>query len=403
MSENSSPNVHSVARVKSARELQTKYFLLGLSISVLVIVSFFFGAIADRVFVVKPVDYLLGQKQLISPKDTSSLTELVTSGDSVADISQVASESVVTVAIKTQQTVLDPFTSGIFGLYFGVPTGEVKEVQQDIGTGFVVSSDGLIVTNKHVVGESDSSYLIIDKNNQEYQVTKIYRDPVNDLAILKVEADLPALPLGDSDQIRVGESVIAIGTALGEFRHTVTTGVISGLGRGIQASDTLGTYIENIENVIQTDAAINPGNSGGPLLNSKGQVIGVSVAVSASAENIGFALPINVVKASIDNFNATGQFERAFFGVRYSMISKEAALMNEVPQGAYVLEVVEDSTASQAGIETGDIITKFDGIDITDDVSLAELINQRKIGQKVEIEYYRGKDKETAEVTLQGQ
>lgn len=405
MSENTRSNSQKVARVSSAQVIQTKYFLLGLSISVLVIVSFFFGAVADRVFVVKPVDYLVERAETTLLQPTSSASTMVGEGnvDSVADISQVASESVVTVSVKTKQTVLDPFTSGIFGLYLGVPTGEVKEVQQDIGTGFVVSQDGLIVTNKHVVSQTDASYLVVDKNDQEYEVTNIYRDPVNDLAILKVDAGLPALPMGDSDQIRVGESVIAIGTALGEFRHTVTTGVISGLGRGIQASDTLGTYIENIENVIQTDAAINPGNSGGPLLNSKGQVIGVSVAVSSSAENIGFALPINVVKSSIDNFNATGQFERAFFGVRYSMISKDAALMNEVPQGAYVLEVIEDSTAQQAGIETGDIITKFDGTDIKDDVSLAELINQKKIGQKVEIEYYRGKEKKTVEVTLQSQ
>ena len=293
------------------------------------------------------------------------------------------------------------FQNSGFGLFnFQVPTGETEEVQQDIGTGFVVAEDGLVVTNKHVVADGQVEYLVIDSAGVEHQVTDIYRDPSNDLAILQV-ADLkaPPLDLGDSETLRVGETAIAIGTALGEFRHTVTTGVISGLGRGIQAGGPF-FGLETLEGVIQTDAAINPGNSGGPLLNAAGQVIGVNVAVSAGAENIGFAIPINVVKASLDNFNQTGQFERPFLGVRYQMISEEAALANEVPEGAYLSEVVPDSVAAQAGLESGDIITRLAGDELTADNDLATVINQQQVGEQIQIEYWRAGQRETVTVTL---
>lgn len=381
---------------------QTKTFLLGLSISVLILVSFFGGALADRVFVVRPLDWLLKGHSLAtfparlntsSPESGSATTEVV------ADVSAVAADSVVTVSIKKQQRVIQPSALGIFG--GGFATSRVEEIKQDIGTGFVVEGSGLIVTNKHVVGDPAATYTVIDKNDQEYPVTNIYRDPVNDLAIIKVEgATLPALPLGDSSQLRVGQSVIAIGTALGEFRHTVTTGVVSGLGRGIQAIDQLGGSVEALEGVIQTDAAINPGNSGGPLLDRQGRVIGVNVAVSAAGQNIGFAIPINVIKASLENFNQTGQFDRPMFGVQYRMISQQAALFNNVPQGAYVLEVVPNSAAAEAGIQVEDIITQFDGQAVKD-VNLASLINQKKIGDKVEVVFWRDGQEKTSLVTLQ--
>ncbi len=385
----------------------SKHFLLGLSLSVIVIISFFIGAISDRVFGVKPLDYFLKRKSgTVSIGNTNSSSPLSdflnnTSSASVADVAEVASKSVVTVSIKKQQRVIDPSASGIFGFYFGMPTGETKEVQQDIGSGFVVDgSSGLIVTNKHVVSDTTAQYSVVDSDDKEYAVTRIYRDPVNDLAIVKIDdTNLPSLPLGDSDNIRVGESVIAIGTALGEFRHTVTTGVVSGLGRGIQAIAGTG-QAESLDNVIQTDAAINPGNSGGPLLNDHGQVIGVNVAVSVSGENIGFALPINVIKASIDNFNQTGQFDRAFFGVQYTLISQEAALVNEVPQGAYISAVTPNSAAAEAGLQPGDILTEFDGHKITEDANLARLVNDKKVGDKVKVKYWRDQQTIEKEVTL---
>jgi serine protease Do len=376
-----------------------KTFLLGL----------FLGGLADRVFVLKPLDYLaqrqpgwkLPATSSNSTQTTSELAQQLSQVSSVEDIVEVSSKAVVTISIQKEQRVFEPQSRGIFDFGFGAPSeSRIEEIKQDIGTGFVVDSTGLIVTNKHVVGDTQATYTVIDKDNHEYQVTRIYRDPTNDLAIIKVEgANLPALPLGDSDKIRVGQDVIAIGTALGEFRHTVTTGVVSGLGRGIEATDGFG--FESLEGVIQTDAAINPGNSGGPLLDASGSVIGVSVAVSAGAENIGFAIPINVVRASLDNFNKTGQFDRPFFGVRYQLITKQAALMNEVPQGAYVLEVVTGSSASDAGVQAEDIITHFDGQAVTtESTELASLINGKKLGDKVQVKVWRNDQELTLEVTL---
>jgi len=383
-----------------------KPFLLGLSISLLVIISFLFGAMADRVFVIKPLDYLLKRTSQVtsdfqpSEKNNSLLGEFINSGESlsVADVAEVASESVVTVSIKTQQRIIDPFSSfGPFGFNFGQES--IQEIERDIGSGFVVDKEGLVVTNRHVVSDASATYKIIDKNDQEYEVVDIYRDPLNDLAILKIEnANLPSLALGDSDSLRVGEGVIAIGTALGEFRHTVTTGVISGLGRGITAGNGFSEF-ESLENVIQTDAAINPGNSGGPLINMSGEVIGVNVAVSAAAENVGFALPINVVKASIENFNNTGQFDRPFLGVSYMMISKEAAMFNEVPQGGYIQTVVEGSAADEAGLRPGDIIVDVDGKSLKDE-SLASIINSKQIGDRVKITFWREDEKREVTVVL---
>jgi len=230
-------------------------------------------------------------------------------------------------------------------------------------------------------------------------VVDIYRDPVNDLAILKVDKNnLPTVDLGNSDELKVGQTVIAIGTALGEFRSTVTKGVISGLGRGIVAGSQSSGGSERLDNVIQTDAAINPGNSGGPLFDSSGMVIGVNVAVSQQGQNIGFAIPINAVKESIDNFRNTGEFERPYIGVVYQMISRQAALLNEVPSGAYVTEVIKDGPADKAGIEVGDIMVEIDGKRMVDDSKeegLATLIGKKKIGDNVKIKIWRdGKDLE---------
>ncbi len=392
---------------------QLKAFLVGLTVSLFVIVSFFTGALADRLFVLKPVDFVLNKSQFRSKKEVdpgfaaTSLGKMMEGGEySVADVAQKASESVVTVSIKKQERVFGSSGQGIFSPFdwFGLQMpgrGELEEIQRDIGTGFAVQS-GLIVTNRHVVADAQASYLVIDKEGKEHQVTNIYRDPTVDLAILQVkDFSAEALPLGNSDEIRVGEPVIAIGTALGQFRHTVTAGVISGLGRGITASDGL-TQVESLEGMIQTDAAINPGNSGGPLISSQGQVIGVNVA-TARAENISFAIPINVVKASIENFNQTGKFERPFLGVQYQTISERAALANEVPQGAYLVEVVPNSSADQAGLEVGDIITKFAGQSLKEpENDLAKLINQKKINDEVAVEYWRDGEEKTTQLKLSG-
>jgi len=347
------------------------------------------GAISDRLFGYKVLDKFFPRAGVELPS-VITRQRILTEESVVIEVAERVSPSVVTINVTKEQSAL-PFQIefGPFGI--NIPQQRQENVAQDIATGFIISSDGLIVTNKHVVSDTSVKYRIITKDDKTYEVQKIYRDPANDIAILKIDASgLKPMELGDSANLKVGQFVIAIGTALGEFRHTVTTGVISGIGRSITAGSPLEGYVEQLDNVIQTDAAINMGNSGGPLLNSAGQVIGISVAVSLEGQNIGFALPINIVKDSIENFNKTGQFSRPFLGVRYQMISKEAAILNEVPEGAYVVEIVSGSPAEKSGIKTGDILTYMDGKRISEaEGGLAKIISSKKVGDSVEITIWR--------------
>jgi serine protease Do len=319
--------------------------------------------------------------------------EIVDEESVVTKVVEKATPSVVTVSIN--KTKVSSFS------FFDI--GTTQNIEQDIGTGFIIDSDGLIVTNKHVVVDTEAKYKVVIGKDEVLEVKNIYRDPLNDLAILKVEKmDLSAVTLGNSDKLKVGQSVIAIGTALGEFRSTVTTGVISGLGRGITAGLPF-EGVEKLDNVIQTDAAINPGNSGGPLFNSNGEVIGVNVAVSASGQNIGFAIPINIVKDSIENFKTTGEFDRPYLGVAYRMISKEVALQNSVSAGAYVQIVSDNSPAQKSGIEIGDIITEIDGqkLNDNDNGDLIKVLNKKKIGQEIKLKIWRDKAEQEINVILE--
>ena len=346
------------------------------------------------------------------PKQTVSIpgsenVRVVTEESVIIDTVERVSPSVVTVGItKTRQlgdmldiNPFDPFSP------FRRTPGKTQKLEADIGSGFIVGADGLIVTNKHVVADTAAKYRVIMKDDTSYDVVKIYRDPANDLAILKIAASgLKPVELGDSGKIKVGQLAIAIGTALGEFRHTVTTGVISGVGRGITAGSPFEGSVERLDNVIQTDAAINPGNSGGPLLNSAGQVIGVNVAVSGDGQNIGFAIPINIIKDSLNNFNATGQFNRPFLGVRYKTISKDVGILNDIPEGAYVIEVVAGSPAEKSELKEGDIITKIDDVRLTgDNAELAKVISKKKVGDTMSLSVWRGGKEQTMKVTLRNQ
>lgn len=324
----------------------------------------------------------------------------------VIDVVNKVGPSVVTIGIKKIQTVANPFDGFFdpFGMFNLPQRGSRQEnVEQDIGSGFIISKDGLIVTNKHVVGDTSASYRVFTKENKLYEVEKIYRDPTNDMAILKISApasELNPVELGDSKDLKVGQFVIAIGTALGEFRNTVTTGVISGLGRGITAGSPF-EGSESLDNVIQTDAAINPGNSGGPLLNSAGQVIGVNVAVAQGAQGIGFALPINIVKESINNFNQTGQFSRPYLGVKYRMIDQKEAVAKGWVEGAGVVEVVADSPAEKAGILQGDIITKINSQQLNADEPLYKVVGKLKVGDTVEVTVWREGKEEKIKIKLE--
>lgn len=364
-------------------------FLLGLGLGILIVIS---G--------INLINSLTKKSSSIGSIDQK--TVVVDEESVVTKVVADSSPSVVTVAISSQNTSANDFFSSFFNL--PQPTTTPNSDYQNIGTGFVISADGLIVTNKHVVAETTAKYRVLIGKDETDEVVNIYRDPSTDLAILKVNrSGLTPLVLGDSDKIKVGQTVIAIGTALGEFRSTVTTGVVSGLGRAIVAGSFLSGGSEKLDNVIQTDAAINSGNSGGPLLNSSGQVIGVNVAVSQSGQNIGFALPINLIKQSIDNFRTTGEFDRPYLGVSYRMISKQTALMNDVPAGAYIQEVMAKSPAEKAGIKVGDVITEIDSNKLADntDFSIAELINKKKVGDSITVKLWRNKQEQNLTVRLE--
>lgn len=380
-----------------------KIFLIGTIFGVMVLGIFLSGAVAgnmDKVGIAKQIASSLGYS------GTTMKREVLDEESVVTRVVEKATPSVVTVSIsKTRIISTDPFYGfDFFGGFFNIPRGETREeqIEQDIGTGFIISEDGLIVTNRHVVSDLEAKYRVVVGKEEVLEVVDIYRDPANDLAILKVNKNnLPKVDLGNSDELKVGQTVIAIGTALGEFRSTVTKGVISGLGRGIVAGSQSGGGSQRLDNVIQTDAAINPGNSGGPLFDSSGMVIGVNVAVSQQGQNIGFAIPINSVKESIENFRNTGEFERPYIGVVYQMISRQAALLNEVPSGAYITEVVKDGPADKAGIKVGDIMIEIDGKKMTGESKeegLATLIGKKKIGENVKIKVWR--DGENLEISV---
>lgn len=350
-------------------KIRIKTFLIILAVGIVLLVSATGGAISDRIFGYKLLDKWWPREWQSYKGSEVQSNKIVTEENVVIEVAEKVGPSVVTVGIKKTQIFrqVNPFD------FFGQGQLAQKKIEQDIGSGFIISADGLIATNKHVVGDTDAKYQVVTSDDKKYEVAKIYRDPTNDFAILKINAsDLKPIEMGDSSKIKVGQLAIAIGTALGEFRHTVTTGVVSGLGRSIDLEE--GPF-------IQTDAAINPGNSGGPLLNSAGQVIGINTAVSQQGQNIGFAIPINIIKDAIDNFNKTGQFSRPFLGVRYRVIDQKTALLNDVPAGAYVQEVVADSPAEKAGIEEGDIITSPKDI--------AREVSSRKVGDKLDVELWR--------------
>jgi serine protease Do len=337
--------------------------------------------------------FLRGLTEQNNSSQVNQKVKIVSEESVIIDVVKNVGPSVVTIAIQANQ---QPQISNDFFQFFGQqqPSNDTNK-PQNIGSGFIVSKDGFIVTNKHVVSDTSGSYYVTTVGKKEYKVQKIYRDPLNDIAILKIDPSvnseqLKPVELGDSAHLQVGQMVIAIGTALGEFNNTVTTGVISGLGRGITAGSVFEGYAEQLDNVIQTDAAINPGNSGGPLLNSGGQVIGVNTAVSQSGQNIGFALPINVIKDSLKNFNQTGQFNRPFLGVSYLMITREQALNMEVPEGAYIRKLVAGSAAEKADLQNGDIITKADGQKLqANKLELTQVIAKKKVGDKMVLTIWR--------------
>lgn len=327
----------------------------------------------------------------LTSKPGNQTQTVVKEENAIIDVVEKVSPSVV--AIGVSQKVYNPFD----------PLAAPRSKQdQTIGTGFIVSDKGVIVTNKHVVSDSSVKYSVVTKDGKKLDIKKIYRDPANDLAIVSVDstAGLKPLDLGDSSHLKVGQTAIAIGNALGKFSNTVTTGIVSGIGRAVDVGDPFSYQTESLSDLIQTDAAINPGNSGGPLLNSAGQVIGINVATTTDAQNIGFAIPINAVKALVDDFEKNGTITRAFMGIQYRLVDRTTALEHEIPEGAFILQVVPDSPADKAGISQGDIITKIDGQLVRDETKISQTIQAKKPGEGVSLEVWTDGKSRTINVTL---
>lgn len=329
-----------------------------------------------------------------------------------------ASPAVVSIVVNQDLSKVTNSTNP-FGELFGFPfnTTPQEGLQQvGAGTGFIISSDGMIVTNKHVVNSSQGNgeateYTVILNDGTKYDATVLDMDAFNDLALVKIEGtDLPTLELGDSETVQIGQTVIAIGNALGEFSNTVTKGVVSGLARTITAGDGQGSS-ETLEDIIQTDAAINFGNSGGPLLNLAGQVVGVNTAISQEGQLIGFAIPINQAKKVIESVQQYGRIVRPYLGVRYVLVTEAIAEQNAlaVDYGALIskgedetdLAVIPGSPADKAGIVENDIILEFEGNRITPETSLVSQIQLHNPGDTVRLKIlHDGQEKEIS-VTLE--
>ena len=349
-----------------------------------------------------------GRQEVISLDDTT-VTNLV-ERNSPGVVSIVISKDVSRARNFFQNPFFfDPF-NGSFGQQqprSGSGSGATEKQQVGSGSGFIVSKDGMVVTNKHVVSDTSAEYTVITNDGKEYLATVLARDPNHDIAMLKIEgSDFPALDLGDSDQIKVGQSVIAIGNPLGEFANSVTRGIISGVKRQVQAGSSFGQS-EQLSGIFQTDAAINPGNSGGPLFNLSGEVIGVNVAMAQGAENIAFALPINQVKRIIEEVKATGKITTPYLGVRYVILNEDLQKQNSLPfnYGALILRgekmtdfaVIPGSPADKANIVENDIILEINGEKIDDKHPLTDIVNEKKVGDQVVLKlWHKGETKDVS-------
>ena len=409
-----------------------------------ILISSFFGFLAGTLSLVYyPTlrDYLpefknehlpLRNEQIL-PQDSQYFPQ-TSQEQAIIDVVKKVSPSVVSIIITKDLPVFEEYYTNPFEgfeQFFNEPFFEFKVPQyrqkgtkkQEIGggTGFIISEDGMILTNRHVVQDEEAEYTILTNDGKKYPARVLARDPMQDLAVLEIDTSkiiseqgdfvqkpFPVVKLGESSNLQIGQTVIAIGNALGEFRNTVSVGVISGLGRTITASGE--GMVETLEDVIQTDAAINRGNSGGPLLNLRGEVIGVNVAMAQAAQNIGFAIPINRAKRDIEQIKTSGKIVYPFLGVRYVLITPE--LQEEknlrVDYGALIVKgktsdepgIVPGSQAEKAGLKEGDIILEVDGQKITLQNSLAKIIRAHSPGDKLVLKILRGKEKRIIEVTL---
>lgn len=347
-----------------------------------------------------------------SPSIVQQKTVLTDQANLVSSIAKTVGESVVSVNVTSQTA------SSSYSNFFGMYGGGGSQTQESAGTGVILTSDGLIMTNRHVVpsGTTDVSVTLSDGTVLD-DVKVVGRTSASDsldIAFLKVQDTeghtLKAATIGDSSKVQVGDSVVAIGNALGQFQNTVTSGIISGYGRSVQASDGSGTSAENLDDMFQTDAAINEGNSGGPLVNLNGEVIGINTAVASDSQNVGFAIPINNVKGLIASVKSNGKLERPYLGIMYVMLTDDIAKQYnlKVSRGAYIPSasstgsqtVISGGAADKAGLKEGDVITKVNGTSIDEKTSLLSALSSYKVGETVELTVVRGDKTITVRATL---
>ncbi len=381
---------------------------------------------------------LLGKGADVSAAQSSAVLNIPRSSlaqeEAIVSIVKKYSPAVVSVIISknvpiVEQCYISPFGDGdpfandpFFKRFFGdfrIPAqcrngSQYKEIGG--GTGFIISADGLILTNKHVVSDTSAEYTVMTNDERKYAAKVLARDPLKDLAVLKIQASgLPTVVLGDSNNVQIGQTAIAIGNALGEFRNTVSVGIVSGLARNITASG--GGQVEELRNIIQTDAAINPGNSGGPLLNLKGEVIGVNTAVAEGAQSISFALPINDAKKAVEGAKRYGRIVYPYIGIRFVTITEKVKTDNNLPvsEGAWLKPfnfvqgkssdqdspVVKGSPADRAGLKAGDIIVELNGEKITSKTLLSDLIQKYNAGDTIKLKIRRGGQVLIISVTLE--
>lgn len=343
----------------------------------------------------------------------SNQKKIVTSASElVSTIAKTVGPSVVSVNVSVESGAQD-----VYSRFYGFGQSQTQEAA---GTGVIISSDGLILTNRHVVPSGTTEVSITLSDGTELSdvavVGRTSDSDSLDIAVLKIKDakghKLTPATLGNSSKVAVGDQVVAIGNALGQFQNTVTSGIISGYGRNITAGSSNSSSAvdtENLENLFQTDAAINQGNSGGPLVNLNGQVIGINTAIASDSQNIGFAIPINDIKGLIQHVITTGKLERPYLGVRYVVVTADIAKQYDlsVEDGAYIAQapdgaasILEDGPAAKAGLKVGDVITKVNGSAVDESHSLTSLLGKQQPGDKVTLTVVNGKDTRTVTVTL---
>jgi len=323
----------------------------------------------------------------------------------IVEVAKKVCPAVITIVISKDL----PKIEGFFLLPYGeggvimpqIKKGKKEKTKIGGGSGFIISPEGLILTSNHVVADPEADYTIILEPTKKYPAKILDRDPINDIAILKIEGqNFPYLELAGSDKVELGQEVVAIGNALGEFHDTVSAGIISGLSRYITAFSGLEQRASRLRGLIQTDAAINPGNSGGPLVDLDGKVIGINTAVVMGAQNIGFAIPINYAKEDLEEIKKYGKIRMPFLGIKYIVLNKEISEKNKLPvdYGALILRdtlgesaVIPGSAADKVGIKEYDIILEINGQKVTIENSLSDILQKSKIDEEISLKILRGK------------